>query len=467
MDGPRRPAGGQTRGARSVVTNQRAASRRERARTTIAARRRLTVLGVTAAIACASQGMPPGGPPDTVPPVLLRVSPESGAVNVRPRAVEFTFNEVIDERPRGAPSLDAIVVISPSDGRPDVTWERQRIVIRPRHGWHANTAYTVTILPGLTDLRANPAGHAFRTVFATGATIPTGVVAGAAFDWMAGRYAPTARIEATIGTDTLLRYASAADSLGRFSLGTLPAATFLVRAWMDQNNNGVRDPHEPWDTATLAIADSVRHDFYMFAHDTLGARIGEMRVVDSTVIRLKFDHGLRADAPLTAGQVHVVIARDSTPIAVRRIMPAATYDSVTALAKVASEDSIMRADTSARGRKALATRDSLRRAQTRDSSAKAQIDSLRALRDTVKRVPPPHMLRAVPPTDYVIETATPLPEDVTLRVTVTGAQAIEGPPRTSDRLILRQKPVARDSTGRRPPQPPLASHHHDPRGSSR
>ncbi|HVZ49186.1 MAG TPA: Ig-like domain-containing protein, partial [Gemmatimonadaceae bacterium] len=368
--------------------------------------RRLVALGTAVgAVACASQGIPPGGPPDLVPPVLLHVSPESGTVNVTPRAVAFVFDEVVSERPRGAQSLDGLVVISPSDGKPDVSWDRTRIVIRPRHGWHANTAYAVTILPGLADLRGNATKRALRTVFATGATIPTGVVAGAAFDWMAGKFAPMARVEATIGADTLLRYAIAADSLGRFSLGSLPAATFLVRAWMDLNNNGVRDVREPWDTVTLAVHDSARHDFYMFAHDTLGAHLATVALADSTAIRIKFDHGLRPTARLAVDQVSVTVAKDSSVIPVLRILTLAAYDSIAAINRAFAEDSILRADTTARGRQALATRDSLRLARARDSSAKLQIDSLRLLRDTVKREPPPVPARAVPATEFVVITA--------------------------------------------------------------
>ena len=33
--------------------------------------------------ACAQPGAPPGGPPDVKPPALLRITPDSNAVNVR------------------------------------------------------------------------------------------------------------------------------------------------------------------------------------------------------------------------------------------------------------------------------------------------------------------------------------------------------------------------------------------------
>lgn len=397
--------------------------------------------------------MPPGGPPDTTPPRLLHVVPESGAVRATPRAVEFTFDEVVSERPRGAQDLRGLVVISPSDGRPEVDWARHRILVRPHHGWRPNTAYAVTILPGLTDLRSNAATRAFRTVFATGDAIPDGTIRGAAFDWMAGKPAPLARIDARIMPDTTLTYGIAADSLGWYTLGTLPRGSFTVRAWLDLNNNGTLDPREPWDTATLAIADSVRHDFYLIPRDTLGAHVAEATFGDSVTLRVRFDHGLRLADPIEAGQLSVRRYRDSSAIAVRAIVPAAMYDSARTRAKAAREDSVLRADTSARGRQALARRDSLRASQQRDAAARAQIDSLRALRDTVKRVPPPQLTRPVPPTEFVIELAEPVAPGEAVRLTTRDVQALVGPPRTSERTVTRPRPAARDSVPRPPPPP--------------
>lgn len=411
------------------------------------------MVACAAAVGCASQGMPPGGPPDLAPPVLLKVSPESGAVDVSPKSVTFRFNEVVSERPQRVPSLDQLVLISPTDGAPSVDWGRDAIIVRPRHGWRPNTAYSVTVLPGLADLRGNAAKEAFRTVFATGATIPTGAIRGATFDLMAGKQASGTRIEATIGTDTVLRYAAAADSLGRFSLGTLPAATFLIRAWIDANNNGIRDPRESWDSTTVTLPDSSRHDLYLFAHDTIGARLAEVTITDSMTIRVRFDHGLRT--PLTVENIRLTRRRDSTEVPIVAVLAAGGADSAAIKAKAAREDSIARADTSAKGRAALARADSLKRARAADSTAKAQTDAVRAARDTVRREQPPKFERTVPPTEFVVQTRDPITFADTLRLTARNVQALSGPARTSDRIIQRPRPPAapRDSTATKRPPP--------------
>ena len=394
--------------------------------------------------------MPPGGPTDTAPPALLKVSPDSGSLGASPRAVTFRFDEVVSERPRGAASLEQLVLISPSDGAPTVAWGRTEIVVRPRRGWRANTAYSVTILPGLTDLRGNAAKQAFRTVFSTGQSIPTGTVRGAVFDWMGGKSAPGARVEATIGGDTAFRYSAAADSTGRFVLGSLPAARFTIRGWIDQNNNGVRDTREAWDTVSVAVTDSVRQDLYAFPHDTLGARLAEVTITDSVTIRVRFDHGLRG--PLGDGQLFLIRARDSAEVRIASVLPAGRADSVAIKARAAREDSVARADTSAKGKLALAKADSLTQAQGRDSIARAQTESVRAARDTVRRIPPPTLDRPVPATEFVVVTVEPMPYDVPLRLSARGVQALVGPARSSERSIQRRKPPPKDTTAvRRPP----------------
>ncbi|MEK0431084.1 MAG: hypothetical protein RL139_888, partial [Gemmatimonadota bacterium] len=160
--------------------------------------RRLAVGVALTAVACASPGMPPGGPEDTAAPVLLKIIPDSGSLNVRAPRVVLLFDEVVNERstpsaggPGAAPApssmgsgsgtanLAALVLISPSDGRERVLWKREAIEIEPRGGFRPNTAYRVTLLPGLSDLRNNVLKAGVEYAFSTGPAIPTGRVTGA------------------------------------------------------------------------------------------------------------------------------------------------------------------------------------------------------------------------------------------------------------------------------------------------
>ena len=83
---------------------------------------------------CAQPGIPPGGPTDTKPPVLVRVTPDTNATDVRRGSITFEFDEVVSERPQGVPSLAELFIVSPSLGPNGISWRRTRIDITPRGG---------------------------------------------------------------------------------------------------------------------------------------------------------------------------------------------------------------------------------------------------------------------------------------------------------------------------------------------
>ena len=149
-------------------------------------------------VACASPGMPPGGPPDAAAPQIVRIIPDTGAVNVKPKEVLFQFDEVVAERPPSVTSLADLFLISPRDGLPNASWHRDAIGIRPAHGWRANTAYTVIMQKGLADNRGNVRNTGASTTFSTGPTIPRTRISGTIFDWLSGSPANGALIESFV-----------------------------------------------------------------------------------------------------------------------------------------------------------------------------------------------------------------------------------------------------------------------------
>ncbi len=390
-------------------------------------------------------GMPPGGPADKVPPILVGVTPDTFALRVKSKEVVFRFNKVISERPRGAQTLDQLVVISPSDGAPNVDWRRQSLAIRPRKGWRANTAYTVTILPGLTDLFGNSLDKALHVTFSTGNEMPRAAVRGIAFDWSAQRVAADARVEAITGADTNFRYLAAADSTGRFALTGMPAATYRVRVYLDQNRNRILDPRELWDSTTIALADSARSDFYLFLHDSIGPRLAMVEVRDSVSLRVRFDKGLAPGSRADAATFTLQRTKDSSKIVVTRAVPAAQYDSLAGRRKRFVDDSVARADTSTTGRAAVARTDSTRAAARNDSIAQAQIAARRAARDTVKREPLPKPARAAPLSEFVLDLAEPLVPQQQLRLVAHDLTSVSGVTRSSERVFTR-RPPPKDST---------------------
>ena len=265
--------------------------------------------------------MPPGGPVDAEAPQVVDIAPDSGKVGTTPRAVIFRFNEVVSERPSGAPSLSALFLISPRDGEPRIDWSRDEISVRPRRGWRSNTAYTITLLPGLSDLRGNTRNTGVVTMFATGSSIPAARIRGTLYNWSEGRaIARGGVVQAWPRGDTALMYITTTDSAGAYDLTSLPPGEYVVRGLSDDNNNRGLDRREPWDTVAVTLADTARVNLYGFIHDSLGTRLQSATLVDSVTLTLNFDTPIDVAQPITPAEVRVR-APDSTDIAVVSVTP--------------------------------------------------------------------------------------------------------------------------------------------------
>ncbi|GAC1651578.1 MAG: hypothetical protein NVS4B3_12520 [Gemmatimonadaceae bacterium] len=374
---------------------------------------------VATLLACASAQPPPGGPDDKEPPALLSIAPDSNAVNVRPRAVVFLFDEVIDDRGRGGAALPDLVLISPRDGAPEVDWRRRAVAVRPRRGWRTNTPYTVTLLPGLADRRGNVRKERTTIVFSTGPTIPRTRLRGLIFDWVTGRLAPAALIEAVAPPDTTTVYVTQADSGGRFELSHLPPGHYRVRGTIDLNNNRASDPREPFDTATIALVDSAALELLAFVHDSTAPRISEVSPRDSVTLRLLFDRPLATDWPVEAARF-TLRRRDSVSIPVVEAVPAAEFDRRTATLVANRSPSPLARDTVRRPAVPLPP------VATPDSEKRRLL------------VPS----RPVPTREIVLTTGAPLMPQSTYRIEVREARGLIGPARTSSRAFSTPKAPA-------------------------
>lgn len=277
---------------------------------------RRLIAAVLFGLACASPGMPPGGPPDVTAPKIIAIIPDSGSVGVKPKEVIFRFDEVVSERPQSATTLADLFLISPRDGVPNVSWHRDAIAVKPAHGWRANTPYTVIMMRGLADIRGNVRNTGVTTFFSTGPTIPPTRIAGQVFDWVTGAAAAGALIESyAVPADSIHPYVALVDTSGAFALEHAPPARYTVRAYLDRNKNMSIDPSEPWDSTTVNLADSARIELLLFVHDTAPPRLREVAPADSVTLRLTFDKPVDPAQTLTAANF-VVVGPDSVPVAI-------------------------------------------------------------------------------------------------------------------------------------------------------
>jgi hypothetical protein len=199
----------------------------------------------------------------------------------------------------------------------------------------------------------------------------------------------------------------------------------------------------------------------MFAHDTIGPSLTDVTAVDSMTLRVRFDRPLLPGGPLDVSQFSLKMRdttqKDSVTIPIRRVSSAARFDTLTQQRKLFVLDSTMRADTSVAGRRTLVTRDSLLRVHVQDSISAAQQASVKAARDTVKKIDRPKPTRAAPLSEFIVELGQPLPYDMFGNLSVEGVVGLTGhihvPPRTRKQVVLRrpQKPAPKDSAAVKKP----------------
>ncbi len=424
----------------------------------MSAARRLgaTALALGVITACARIGSPSGGPEDKAPPMLMATVPEStGSYPAWKRDVEFKFDEVISEG--GSPSqgfgtgdLEKLILLSPSKGVPVIHWKRDRITVRPREGWKPNRVYRIELLPGLTDLRRNKLDTTTVLTFSTGGPPPTDTLRGIAIDWVAGAVARNAVIELVLRPDSLV-YRAVSDSTGRFAVGPLPHASYLVFAAVDQNRNAQRERRESFDSALVAPGAAVPV-LWLIPRDTLGPRIQTVAPADSTGARLTMSGPIDPYQSLDSVVVTLRRQADSSLVPVLPLRTEQRDDTLQRRAKEQADSIRLAADTTVK----------------RDTSKVAPPPPPKQVPPSAGRRPVPKvdteadsLLKTRPPltTRLMVRTVEPLPPDTKYIVELQGIRSAAGvaTPSTRQVLVIPKPP---------PPPPPDSTARADSLGAT-
>jgi hypothetical protein len=344
-----------------------------------------------------------------------------------------------------------------------VSWKRDRITIRPRSGFKPGLIYQLELLPVITDLRTNRMRAGRTIVFSTGPAIPESRLEGSVVDWVGGRPAVRALVEATLMPDSLV-YRTLTDSGGVFQLHNLPAGHYRVYGVIDQNNDRRRGLRELFDSAGVDLDTAATPlELYAFAHDTVGARVRQVEYVDSITIKLTFDRPLDPAFVLDTSNLVVATLNDSTtPLPITGVFTQKGLDSARTLA-----DSLSRMAADSTRRAADTTRtaaDSARPARPArpDTTRRAPADTSRGAQPAMRRGRAPldstradRMLARHPaPTDVrIVRLATPMIPDTRYVIFVTGARSLSRVPHDSRGQVRAPKPRPA-AAGGHPASPP-------------
>ena len=204
---------------------------------------------------CANQGMPTGGPKDSIPPILIETSPAYRALNFTGKEVSLTFNEYIIS---DAVS-EQLVVSPPLTKRPTIRTKSKSLIVTFNEELKPEMTYSLDFKNSITDNNERNPYKSLRMIFSTGSQIDTLRVAGAVKN--AFNLETTEKIlvmlhqnlaDSALST-TIPDYVARTDEKGIFLFDNVKSGSYKLFAVNDANQNLIYDP----GAEEIAFADSL------------------------------------------------------------------------------------------------------------------------------------------------------------------------------------------------------------------
>jgi len=180
---------------------------------------------------------PTGGDRDSLPPLLLKVSPPDSSNNFNTRTITFTFDEFI-EPPQ---EIFKNLLVSPSPSiPPNVESKLRTLTVKIKDTLEPNTTYYYNFGDAIKDVNEGNVLHNFSYIFTTGNTLDTLQLSGKVL------LAETGSVDSTLfvmlyksGVDSAVikdrpRYIARVDGKGNFRFLYLPSGTYYIYVMDDR-----------------------------------------------------------------------------------------------------------------------------------------------------------------------------------------------------------------------------------------
>ena len=217
----------------------------------------LVLLPLFFPVGCANTTTPPsGGPKDTIAPVLVKVSPLPGTVNVpaKKTKLRFTFDEYVKIK-----DVNGVFLSPPQEKRPKAVIRGKSLEVTFEAELDSNTTYTLSLTGALADNNEGNPFPGYTLVFSTGSQIDSMCLTGLVQD--CNTLMPVKGATVMLYKDHsdsavfLQRPVAAAktDDWGFFSIRNIQDTLYRVYAVKDENNNNRYDP----DNERIAFLDTL------------------------------------------------------------------------------------------------------------------------------------------------------------------------------------------------------------------
>ena len=205
---------------------------------------------------CANQIPPTGGDRDSLPPLLLKVTPPDSSKGFSAKTITFTFDEFIDQ----PQELFKNLIVSPMySTMPSVEHKLRTLTVRIKDTLEPNTTYYYNFGDAIKDVNEGNVLHNFSYIFTTGSTLDTLQLAGHVL------LAETGGIDTTLivmlhrsGEDSAVikerpRYITRLDGKGNFLFQYLPAGIYYIYALKDDNSTRMYSSNQLFAFADSAV----------------------------------------------------------------------------------------------------------------------------------------------------------------------------------------------------------------------
>ena len=186
---------------------------------------------------CANIIPPTGGDRDSLPPLLLKVTPPDSTKGFNAKTITFTFDEYIDQ----PQDIFKNLIVSPNYSiQPSIENKLKTLIVRIKDPLEPNTTYYYNFGDAIKDINEGNVLHNLSYIFTTGDTFDTLQLSGKVL------LAETGGIDSTLivmlhksGQDSAVanenpRYVTRVDGQGNFRFLYLPAGTFYIYALKDE-----------------------------------------------------------------------------------------------------------------------------------------------------------------------------------------------------------------------------------------
>jgi hypothetical protein len=245
-------------------------------------------------VGCANMFPPEGGARDSLPPELLKVTPEDSSKQFHTNTINFSFDEFVQIQDQ----YENVIISPIPQNWPHIEAKLRTVTVKLRDSLEPNTTYSIYFGNAIRDINEGNILKNFTYIFSTGNSFDSLTLGGNVI------LAENGKIDTTLmvmlhknPSDSAIvnekpRYVTRVDQAGRFQFRNLPPGVFYLYALKDEGRTYQYSPKKIFAFADKAVNTQDANDsitLYAYADQPSGPLLGALpqRIIGADK-RLKF-----------------------------------------------------------------------------------------------------------------------------------------------------------------------------------